>query len=111
MYIQQHLANERTFLAWVRTAIAITGIGFLVMNLHVKAKDEWLPDYAVLMIGILSVLTGIIMIMFSTVSYCQKITHINKQTFRASKRLVLLLAALMITIIFIFGSYFITNNI
>ncbi|MDF2857771.1 MAG: hypothetical protein K0Q87_3622 [Neobacillus sp.] len=28
-YIQQHLANERTFLAWIRTAIAIIGVGFL----------------------------------------------------------------------------------
>ncbi len=28
-YIQQHLANERTFLAWIRTSIAIIGIAFL----------------------------------------------------------------------------------
>lgn len=27
--VQQHLANERTFLAWVRTGIAMAGIGFL----------------------------------------------------------------------------------
>ncbi len=25
-----HLANERTFLAWIRTAIAIMGLGFIV---------------------------------------------------------------------------------
>jgi putative membrane protein len=28
-YVQQHLANERTFLAWVRTAITVIGLGFL----------------------------------------------------------------------------------
>ncbi|MGR5908007.1 DUF202 domain-containing protein [Bacillus paranthracis] len=27
-YAQQHLANERTYLAWIRTAISITGVGF-----------------------------------------------------------------------------------
>ena len=27
LYTQQHLANERTYLAWIRTAIAIIGIG------------------------------------------------------------------------------------
>ena len=26
----EHLANERTFLAWVRTSIAIIGVGFVV---------------------------------------------------------------------------------
>ena len=25
-----HLANERTFLAWVRTSVAVTGLGFVV---------------------------------------------------------------------------------
>ena len=28
-YIQQHLANERTYLAWVRTCITMVGLGFL----------------------------------------------------------------------------------
>ena len=27
---QEHLANERTFLAWVRTAIALIGLGFVL---------------------------------------------------------------------------------
>ena len=33
-YAQQHLANERTYLAWIRTAISIVGIGFLATSLH-----------------------------------------------------------------------------
>ena len=27
---QQHLANERTFLAWLRTSVALIGLGFVV---------------------------------------------------------------------------------
>jgi len=27
---QQHLANQRTFLAWLRTAVALFGLGFVV---------------------------------------------------------------------------------
>lgn len=71
-YIQQHLANERTFLAWIRTAIAITGIGFLIMNLHIRSSTHVLSTAAVQTIGILSVVTGICTIIFSTISYFQK---------------------------------------
>lgn len=27
---QQHLANQRTFLAWLRTCVALIGLGFVV---------------------------------------------------------------------------------
>jgi putative membrane protein len=30
LYYTDHAANERTFLAWVRTAIAVMGFGFLI---------------------------------------------------------------------------------
>jgi putative membrane protein len=29
-YSQQHLANQRTFLAWLRTCVALIGLGFIV---------------------------------------------------------------------------------
>jgi len=29
---QDHAANERTFLSWVRTAVAVVGIGLIVVN-------------------------------------------------------------------------------
>ncbi|HBR36619.1 MAG TPA: hypothetical protein DD939_04895, partial [Sulfitobacter pontiacus] len=28
--LQEHTANERTYLAWIRTAIAIAGFGVLI---------------------------------------------------------------------------------
>ena len=47
-----HLANERTFLAWIRTGIAIMGFGFVVVKfalfikqipLVVTTKQTYLP--------------------------------------------------------------------
>jgi putative membrane protein len=36
---QEHLANERTFLAWVRTNIALISLGFVLARV-----SPWLPD-------------------------------------------------------------------
>jgi putative membrane protein len=38
---QEHLANERTFLAWVRTTIALISLGFVLARL-----GPWLNDGA-----------------------------------------------------------------
>ena len=32
--INEHLANERTFLAWVRTSIALMGFGVVIARLR-----------------------------------------------------------------------------
>ncbi|HDR5272410.1 DUF202 domain-containing protein [Bacillus thuringiensis] len=39
-YMQQHLANERTYLAWLRTVISVSDLGFLVANLHLAVRKE-----------------------------------------------------------------------
>jgi putative membrane protein len=73
-----HAANERTFLAWVRTAIAIMAFGFLlerfdiflayairgigktIPGLHVRAS-EWL--------GLLLLLFGALIVLFATIRF------------------------------------------
>ncbi len=37
----EYLANERTFLAWVRTSIAVISLGFVITKFNV-----WLHDFA-----------------------------------------------------------------
>jgi putative membrane protein len=36
-----HSANERTYLAWIRTAIAIAGFGFLIEKLPNTPDNTW----------------------------------------------------------------------
>ena len=36
---RNHLANERTFLAWVRTSIAVMGLGFVVAKFELIVKS------------------------------------------------------------------------
>jgi putative membrane protein len=36
---QQHLANERTFLSWLRTYIALIGLGFIVARFGLFLRE------------------------------------------------------------------------
>jgi inner membrane protein YidH len=36
--VSDHLANERTFLAWVRTGLATTAFGFVVARLPIPSQ-------------------------------------------------------------------------
>ena len=36
---QQHLANERTFLSWLRTSIALIGLGFIVARFGLFLRE------------------------------------------------------------------------
>ena len=37
--VNEHLANERTFLAWIRTSIAIIGLGFVMAKFSVWLRQ------------------------------------------------------------------------
>ncbi|TYS13761.1 DUF202 domain-containing protein [Rossellomorea vietnamensis] len=107
-YIQQHLASERTFLAWIRTAIAIIGVGFLVTNLHFTMADKLSPlsDLLANIIGLSSVGLGILTIIMALFAYIKKIDAINNQSFRTSRATIIALAVFVIVIAIIFGTYF-----
>lgn len=74
-HYSDHAANERTFLAWVRTAIAVTAFGFLIerfdLFLRFAARDVphgAQPPHAGLanFIGLLFVVIGLTIIVVST---------------------------------------------
>ena len=50
--VRDHLANERTMLAWVRTAITIVGLGFLVGRFLVDGGESgvWATALAALLV-------------------------------------------------------------
>ena len=102
-----HLANERTFLAWIRTSIAIMGFGFVVVKfaLFIKQISLVLNNKQTLIpgkgyssyIGILLVAIGVIMAFYSYIRYRitekQLIDSAYKPSFLPS--LILTLAILM----------------
>ncbi|ADI00088.1 YidH family protein [Salisediminibacterium selenitireducens] len=91
MYIQQHLANERTFLAWLRTALAMKGIGFLIFGIEL-ATDLGTPLTRTLAaaFSVLSFFAGMTVLVIGTVLFFRNRRTINAQQFKASGPAVLI---------------------
>jgi putative membrane protein len=108
-YIQQHLANERTYLAWIRTNITIIGVGFLITNLHFSTQSHKIVigDILAKVIGLASIFVGITSLIITTFSYFKKGKDINNQTFRFSRIMVIFLSTSLVFIFLIFGLYYI----
>lgn len=107
-YIQQHLANERTFLAWIRTAIATIGIGFLATSLHFNSGYQSnLGDKIAVIITITSVVIGFSTIIGSTINYFRVRKNINKQTFTSSISIIIFMSIIALIIVILIAFYFI----
>ncbi len=101
-----HLANERTFLAWIRTSVAIMAFGMVVDKASLFFQDymsrhghEHLPgSWMSEVIGICIVLMGCITGLLAAVRYLRTQRDIERGHFRPSIILDLLFTAVFITL-------------
>jgi putative membrane protein len=104
-----HLANERTFLAWIRTSIALMGLGFVIVKfaLFLRQMAFILGDknpappskgYSA-EIGVSMVAFGALIALLSFTRYRSIEKQLNENAFFPSKWLVALL-----TIVIVLGS-------
>ncbi|QDI92090.1 DUF202 domain-containing protein [Salicibibacter halophilus] len=105
-YAQQHLANERTYLAWVRTAAAILGVGFLVTSLHYSMGIS--ENLLIVILGIFTGLLGIVTIIMASISYFKKEKQILRQTFYPS-HMVIYFFSLLLVILTLIATLYITQ--
>lgn len=95
-----HMANERTFLAWIRTSIAVMAFGFVVekFSLFVKQMADYMgkaavppqPGYSSL-IGIVLVGLGVLMAVVAFLRFKIVERQINEDTYQPSSILSVLL--------------------
>ena len=102
-----HMANERTFLAWIRTSISIMAFGFVVekFSLFVKQVAYYMgkeitppPKGYTSVIGILLVALGVLMGVLALVRYKAVERQIDEDTYEPSPLLNILLALSVIGI-------------
>ena len=106
-YAQQHLANERTYLAWIRTAISITGVGFLTTSLHftIKISSNSYINTLVIILGIFACVIGFITCLLSTIQYTRKRKEIVDGIFTPSNQSILFVSILFVLLVFMIFMY------
>lgn len=105
--IREHLANERTFLAWMRTSIGIMAFGFVVVKfaLFVKQISMMLGKENLIhstgysgIVGIILVSVGAVTAILSFIKYKQTEKQLNEGNYKYSSLLITLLTVFIFLI-------------
>ncbi len=96
---RDQLANERTFLAWVRTGLGLIGLGVVVERVGVVRAQGWILAAAF-------ILVGTVVLLYGHARYRAVETLLETGRFRAARRgplsllvLCLLLAAAAVALL------------
>lgn len=102
-----HLANERTYLAWIRTGIGIMAFGFVVVKFSLFVKQIGLAlgtkvnasshGYSAI-IGIVLVVLGVLAILFSFWQYRKTDQQLRSGTYQPSTVLTSVLTGVILLI-------------
>lgn len=113
-----HLANERTFLAWIRTSIAIMGFGFVVVkfSLFIRQLSFALGEKIILpgkgyspIIGIALVIIGAVMSLLAFIRYRNIEKHLIKGSYYPSFILSMLMTIAIVIVSLLLIIYLLPN--
>jgi putative membrane protein len=104
--VTDHLANQRTFLAWIRTGLATITFGFVVerFGLVVRELDPKTQSLFVLsfhassLIGVALTVFGVVVIIFSLIDFLRTRRQIDAERFHPSIGFPIVLTVLASTI-------------
>lgn len=114
-----HLANERTFLAWIRTSIGIMAFGFVVVkfSLFVRQISLILGKENIIhqkgysgIVGIVLVIVGTVIAVLSYIRYKHTEKQLNDGYYRHSSLLMTMLTG-FIFLISVFLIVYLLNSI
>jgi putative membrane protein len=101
--IRDHLANERTYLAWMRTGIATMGFGVVIAKLRfLFPSGELTPPSAGFVhasdIGLVFTGIGLLTVLFSVRRYLVVQEQIRAQKYIASNEIVLVFSGIVVVL-------------
>jgi len=107
-----HLANERTFLAWIRTSIALIGFGFVIVKFAMFVHQISLMTGTPVIqeqtysgvIGMVMVIFGAVITLLSYIRYKNIEKQLNNNKFFASRNLAVLVTVsiVMVSLVIVF---------
>lgn len=97
--IRDHLANERTYLAWMRSGIALLGFGVLIVRIRLL-RPPLAPQApgGGWKLGLAFALAGLLMVALSTFHYFGVRNDIEEDTYEPPDRWVLLSSLVLLAL-------------
>ncbi len=80
--VRDHLANERTYLAWMRTAVALMGFGVVIVRLRYLLPPQIPHTGQSWRLGLLFALVGLLTVLLSTLHYFDIRRAIDRDTYQ-----------------------------
>ena len=100
--ISDHLANERTFLAWIRTSLAIMGFGFIVerfglllREIGTKITNVPIPNHYSALVGITLTVLGVVVMVVALLNFLQARKAIEKKVFHPRRGFAIFMTILI----------------
>ena len=112
-----HLANERTFLAWVRTSISVIVFGFVVAKFGITLRQffrfENLDPHETgisLALGVSFMVVGILMAILAIWRYRSTRVQIEQADFRPANKIIYVVGAVTAGLGIMLVYYLLTTN-
>ncbi len=89
--VRDHLANERTYLSWMRSAIALMGFGVLIVRMRIlRPPLAPQPPGSGWKLGLAFAIVGLLTVLLSTQHYFAVRDDIDDDTYEPPDRWVIL---------------------